>query len=161
MLLWPSSEISWRPVAFSGAFTARLPGTLLSLAVFLQHALVLPPELVVAPHSFAVLLNVRKVRRPNELHDVLEPRARLADLTPAVRPCAARHPGPVVPWRPVFEPVRNARNVTGNELIHRVRLEDLEGDAGQGLAEAVLSGAADVHTFVLTEEMTKQQTLIC
>lgn len=157
-LLLPSSKISWSPVTFSRAFAAGLPGTLLSLAVFLQHALVFPPQLVIAPHPFAVFLNVRHIRWPDELHDVLEPCARLTDLSPAV--WAARHPGPVVRGRPVFECVRYARTVTGKELIHGVSLKDLKRDAGQGSTEAVLLRATDVHTFILMEEMPKQQTLI-
>ncbi len=39
-------------------------------------------------------------------------------------------------------------------------MEDFKGEAGQGLCEAVLSGAADVHPFVLAEELTKQEALL-
>lgn len=161
-LLLPCAEIPWRPVTFTGALAASLPGALLRLAVFLQHALVFPPQLVVAPHPLAVLLHVRQVWGPNQLHDILEPCTGLADLAwwaaPAVR--ATRHPGPVASCGPVFEGVREAGIVTCHELIYSVPLEDFEGEAGQGLHEAVLSGAADVDAFVLAEETTKQEALL-
>lgn len=159
----PRTEIPWRPVTFTSALAASLPGALLCLAVFLQHALMFPPQLVVAPHPFAVLLNVRQVRWPNQLHDILEPCTRLADLAwwtgPAVS--ATRHPGPVASCRPVFERVREAGIVTCHELVHSLPLEDFEGEAGQGLREAMLSWAADVQAFVLAEDTAKQEALLC
>ena len=162
-LLFPCAEIPWRPVPFTRALAASLPGTVLRLAVFLQHALVFPPQLVVAPHPLAVLLHMWQVRRPNQLHDIFEPRAWLANLAWRAAPAvsATGHPGPVASWRPVFEGVRETGAVTCHELVHSLPLEDFESEAGQGLCEAVFSGAADVNTFVLAEETTEQQALLC
>ncbi|TNN54419.1 hypothetical protein EYF80_035388 [Liparis tanakae] len=39
-------------------------------------------------------------------------------------------------------------------------LEDFKGEAGQGLREAMLSRAADVHAFILAEDTTKQEALL-
>lgn len=162
-LLLPCAEIPWRPVAFAGALAASLPGALLRLAIFLHHALVFPPQLIVAPHPLAVLLHVLQVGRPNQMHDILEPCAWLADLAWRAGPTvsAAGHPGPVASGRAVFERVREAGVVTGHELVHSVPLKDFEGEAGQGLCEAVLSGTADVHAFILVEETAEQEALFC
>lgn len=78
--LSPRTKIPWHPVTFTGALAASLPGAVLRLAVFLQHALMFPPQLVIAPHPLAILLHVRQVRWPNQLHDIFEPCTRLADL---------------------------------------------------------------------------------
>lgn len=162
LLLLQSAEVPRRPVTFSRALATCLSGTVLCLAVFFQHALVFPPQLVIAPHPLAVLLHVWQVWRPNQLHDILEPCTGLTNLawwaSPAV--CATRHPGPVASCGAVFERVREASIVACHELVHSLPLKDFEGEAGQGLREAMLSGAADVHAFVLAEETTKQEALL-
>lgn len=162
LLLLPQAHVPGRPVPLAGAL-ADLPGAVLRLSVLLHHALVLPPQLVVAPHPLAVLLHVRQVGRPDQLHDVLEPRARLADGGGRPRPAvgAAGHPGPVGTRRPLLEGVREAGVVSGQEVVHCLPLEDLEVETGQGLGEPVLSRAADVGTLVLVEDSAKQETLIC
>lgn len=163
LLLLPQAQVPRRPVPLTGALAADLPGALLRLPVLLHHALVLPPQLVIAPHSLAVLLHVREVRRPNQLHDVLEPCARLADGGGRAHPAvgAAGHPGPVGSRGPVLEWVREASVVAGQEVIHCLPLEDLEAETGQGLSETVLLGAADIRTFVLLEDSKEQEALIC
>lgn len=126
----------------------------------------LPPQLVVAPHPLAVLLHVRQVGRPDQLHDVLEPRARLADGAGRAGPAvgAAGHPGPVAGRRAVLEVVGGGDGTAAlprrHQLVHRLPLQDLQGDAGQGLSEAVLSGAAGVHAFVLAEDAAEQEALL-
>lgn len=163
LLLLPQAHVPRRPVPLTGALAADLPGAVLRLPVLLHHALVLPPQLVVAPHPLTVLLHVRQVGRPDQLHDVLEPRARLADGAGRARPAvgAAGHPGPVASRGPVLERVREASVVTVQEVVHCLPLEDLEAETGQVLSETVLSGAADIRAFVLLEDSKKQETLIC
>lgn len=162
LLLLPQAQVPWRPVPLTGAL-ADLPGALLRLPVLLHHTLVLPPQLVIAPHPLAVLLHVRQVGRPNQLHDVLEPCARLADGGGRAHPAegAAGHPGPVHSRGPVLERVREASVVTGQEVVHCLPLEDLEAETGQGLSKAVLSGVAYIRTFVLLEDSKEQEALIC
>lgn len=146
LLLLQLTHIPRRPVPLAGALAADLPGTILRLPVLLHHALVLPPELVVAPHPLAVLLHTRQVGRPDQLHDVLEPCARLADGAGRSRPAvgAAGHPGPVASISPVLELVGEATVVTGQQVVQGLLLEDLEVETGQGLSETVLSRAADI-----------------
>lgn len=145
-LLLPQAHIPRRPVPLTGALAADLPGAILCLPVLLHHALVLPPQLVIAPHPLTVLFHVRQVGRSNQLHDVLEPHARLADGAGRARPAvgAAGHPGPVASRGPVLERVREASYVTGQEVVHSLPLEDLEVETGQGLSETMLSRAADI-----------------
>lgn len=131
-LLVPCAEVPRCSVAFAGALATCFPRAVLRLAVFLQHALVFPPQLVIAPHPLAVLLHMGQVWGPDQLHDILEPRTRLTYLarcaTPAV--CATRHPVPVSSSWSVFERVREAGVVASHELIYSVPLKDFEGEAG-------------------------------
>lgn len=145
-LLLPQAHIPRRPVPLTGALAADLPGAILRLPVLLHHALVLPPQLVIAPHPLTVLFHMWQVGWSDQLHDVLEPRARLADGAGRAHPAvgAAGHPGPVASRGPVLERVGEASNVTGQEVVHSLPLEDLEVETGQGLSETMLSRAADI-----------------
>ncbi len=162
-LLPPCAEIPRRPVTLTGALAASLPGALLCLTVFLQHALVFPPQLVIAPHSLAVLFHMWQVWRSDQLHYILEPCTWLADLAWWAGPAVSitGHPGPVASSGAIFEWVRETGVVTCHELVHSLPLEDFEGKAGKGLCEAMLLGMADVHAFILAEETTEQEALLC
>lgn len=159
-LFLPHAQVSGHPVAFARVLAPSLPGAVLGLPVFLGHAFVFPPKLVVAPHPLAVLLHLWQVRWPNQLHDVFEPQARLTYLSRWASPgvCATRHPRSVVSWRPVFEWVRDAR--TCHEFVHSLPLEDFEGEAGQVLSETMLLRMADVDSFIVAEETAEQETLL-
>ena len=114
-----------------------------------------------------------QVAGTNQLHDVLEPGARLAPTSSSVAVGTASaaaaaagdagRPASVPPAAgPVLVGVQGVAGgvLPGQQLAHRLPLQNLEGEAGQGLREAVLPGAAHVHALVLAEDPAEQQALL-